>query len=572
MPINLISKIKPKNNGSFPIYEDVDVEGGFQVRATISARNNIPTLNRKEGMLVYVVADGYFYQLGPGLTNSDWAVSSMNNFINGGISYFSNVTALKNFNANNLPDGYLVFVASNLSWYEFVNSAAGYSNDTTNFLIIQPTTGPVNGRWFRTDSDHPIWLSNISNFYINESSGSNENSGVSSSSPLKNWQELYRRIGNNIILNDISINIDGYLSDEIIISPIWTSRNKNINIIGTFSPINVSPIVLSGTTSRNRATNTIFGLDKGTNWSVGYERKIAKYTGISGDGYGLLLEINPLNSLEIWSNDFYVQNSLNPNSFTLQNPTTSSSLYAYNLSDVLVGSIETIGKGVISFINCQIRGDLKINNAKVNFVRCISGNSNYLNIYAHSGAEIYINTCFIDSLYANQGGKVKITNSLIGTDSNNNSIVLNGGVVEHTSSSDGDLVVTQSSNNNIIQNLLSEDGYVCFSMMRFYNLCILKPSTNNIIDFKVPHNSAIMSSGGSIYGSSNAVNTGFIVNISASNCTFMCQDTSPNIYIKKDNSGSSLNDNEFQLFGNTYNFTDDYPVNDLLRMSGLYQY
>jgi hypothetical protein len=77
MPINLVSKIKPKNNGQFPTYDDIDGYGGFQVRGTTTDRDSIPVLNRKAGMLVYVQANSTYYQLGPGLTNSDWIVSSL---------------------------------------------------------------------------------------------------------------------------------------------------------------------------------------------------------------------------------------------------------------------------------------------------------------------------------------------------------------------------------------------------------------------------------------------------------------------------------------------------------------
>jgi hypothetical protein len=72
MAINLISKIKPKNAGAFPVYEDVDGYGGFQTRDSISDRNSIPVLNRKIGMLVYVRADGIYYTLSGGIDNANW--------------------------------------------------------------------------------------------------------------------------------------------------------------------------------------------------------------------------------------------------------------------------------------------------------------------------------------------------------------------------------------------------------------------------------------------------------------------------------------------------------------------
>lgn len=72
MSIFLIDKIKPINNGKFPVYEDVDGYGGFQVRADAAARNTIPTANRKEGMLVYTVTEGKFWQLRGGILDDHW--------------------------------------------------------------------------------------------------------------------------------------------------------------------------------------------------------------------------------------------------------------------------------------------------------------------------------------------------------------------------------------------------------------------------------------------------------------------------------------------------------------------
>lgn len=77
MSIPLISKIKPQNNGAFPLFDDIDGYGGFQVRANTTDRDTIPTLSRKFGMLVYTQSDGYYWQLGPGLTNSDWTIANI---------------------------------------------------------------------------------------------------------------------------------------------------------------------------------------------------------------------------------------------------------------------------------------------------------------------------------------------------------------------------------------------------------------------------------------------------------------------------------------------------------------
>lgn len=88
MPVTLISKIKPQNNAPIPMYDDVDGYGGYQVRSDTTDRDSIPTLNRKAGMLVYTQQDAVFWQLGAGLTNSDWIVAPLggNIFFSGDLS------------------------------------------------------------------------------------------------------------------------------------------------------------------------------------------------------------------------------------------------------------------------------------------------------------------------------------------------------------------------------------------------------------------------------------------------------------------------------------------------------
>ena len=83
MAIELISQIIPKAGGSFPILEDIHLQGSLQIRATIVDRDAIPTLNRKEGMLVYVLADGQTYRLSGGLTNAFWVIDQTFNGGNG---------------------------------------------------------------------------------------------------------------------------------------------------------------------------------------------------------------------------------------------------------------------------------------------------------------------------------------------------------------------------------------------------------------------------------------------------------------------------------------------------------
>ncbi len=66
MPIEIIDKLKQKNNGQFPIVDANDIQGGFYQVDTISERDNIPSQRRKDGMLCYVKNDStrqHVYQL-----------------------------------------------------------------------------------------------------------------------------------------------------------------------------------------------------------------------------------------------------------------------------------------------------------------------------------------------------------------------------------------------------------------------------------------------------------------------------------------------------------------------------
>src|SRR5437868_12717926 len=72
MTTSIISKLAPKNSGSFPTHSDIHTEGGFQVRTDTTDRDSIPTLNRKEGMWVKVLSDNKVYTLTGGITNGDW--------------------------------------------------------------------------------------------------------------------------------------------------------------------------------------------------------------------------------------------------------------------------------------------------------------------------------------------------------------------------------------------------------------------------------------------------------------------------------------------------------------------
>ena len=68
MPIYVASNFLPKSLGPFPLIEDTYQLGGFRVVSATADRDAIPTLRRKEGMMVFVRSDGRLYQLAADLT------------------------------------------------------------------------------------------------------------------------------------------------------------------------------------------------------------------------------------------------------------------------------------------------------------------------------------------------------------------------------------------------------------------------------------------------------------------------------------------------------------------------
>jgi len=58
---------------AYPTHEDILGKGGYSSVDTLELRDNISTLRRKQGMMVYVVSEEKTYQLKTGLENSDWS-------------------------------------------------------------------------------------------------------------------------------------------------------------------------------------------------------------------------------------------------------------------------------------------------------------------------------------------------------------------------------------------------------------------------------------------------------------------------------------------------------------------
>ena len=76
--IKLVGNITTSGVANYPTHIDSLSKGGYMSMPTIAARDAIPTLRRKYGMLVFVQADGVIYKLNAAtLVNADWVTFSL---------------------------------------------------------------------------------------------------------------------------------------------------------------------------------------------------------------------------------------------------------------------------------------------------------------------------------------------------------------------------------------------------------------------------------------------------------------------------------------------------------------
>jgi len=83
--VKVTAPINPNSaNDTYPTHIDIYGKGGFMSVTDITARDNITSLRRKIGMLVYVTATDVLYQLKGGIENTNWVTvplgSGANNF------------------------------------------------------------------------------------------------------------------------------------------------------------------------------------------------------------------------------------------------------------------------------------------------------------------------------------------------------------------------------------------------------------------------------------------------------------------------------------------------------------
>lgn len=96
--IELISEIKQKNDGVFPLVDANNVRGGVYSVISLQDRNNIPAVRKKQGMLCYVQEVDKYYKLESTGAWTEWTVKAT------GIPIYDQELIDK---ATQLPDKYI---------------------------------------------------------------------------------------------------------------------------------------------------------------------------------------------------------------------------------------------------------------------------------------------------------------------------------------------------------------------------------------------------------------------------------------------------------------------------------
>jgi len=131
----------------YPTHEDTLGKGGYMAVADLTARDGIPTLRRKEGMLVYLTSDESMYQLKGGIENSNWSDFTVSGTSETLQQSSMSVTGLINgiFDGTAIPTNQVAFVRGNDGIIDSV-VRFGVLNDVllnevyNNFIIVNNGT------------------------------------------------------------------------------------------------------------------------------------------------------------------------------------------------------------------------------------------------------------------------------------------------------------------------------------------------------------------------------------------------------------------------------------------------
>ena len=243
MAIFLASNLAPRNGGTWPVLEDTFLKGSMRIVATTTERDNIDSMCRKHGMLVYVQADGKIYVMNSDLTS--W--SSLNQTINNasttvaGLMAASDKVILDSLNTNALTA-----MAVNLP----LVSTGG----KTPTVSLPAATSSQDGYLRASD-----WV-----IFNSKGSGNGTVTSVSASAPLTSTGGTTPVIS----MPAASASTSGYLT-----ATDWNTFNNKASSSGSVSQVTATaPIVSSGgnspVLSMPAASSSVDGYLRATDWVI----------------------------------------------------------------------------------------------------------------------------------------------------------------------------------------------------------------------------------------------------------------------------------------------------------------
>lgn len=236
MSIPLIDRIVPKNNGAFPVFNATDGYGSFQVRTDHNDRDSIPQLNRKSGMISYTISDGYYWQLGPSLQNTDWQHAS----------FSAGSSVAVDLNIAGQVSGSTIYF-NGINWVSLAPGPDGY------FLTTHASGPPT---W--TPPPNVIYnaIAYVPNWYVDASAGNDNNDGKTSGTAFKTIEKLCSTLCPNgarfVPQQNVAIYVAAGSYGELFIRGYTPLYFVQIFCAYTSS----APITLSAVINTNSVTNT----------------------------------------------------------------------------------------------------------------------------------------------------------------------------------------------------------------------------------------------------------------------------------------------------------------------------
>jgi hypothetical protein len=243
MPIYIATFLAGKNGATNFLVEDISFKGGYQVRADTTARDAIDALNRKQGMLVYTVADGKVWMLNADLTT--W--SNLNQAIDAASTTTAGLISAADKSTLD------VLTASGLRGLT-ANAPLVSSGGKTPTLSVPAATSAQDGYLKASD-----WI-----IFNAKGAGNGTVTSVRATSPVTSTGGT----DPTIAMPAASASTNGYLT-----STDWTTFNSKADSTGSVASVRATaPIVSSGgtnpTLSMTAATSSTDGYLKATDWVI----------------------------------------------------------------------------------------------------------------------------------------------------------------------------------------------------------------------------------------------------------------------------------------------------------------